>query len=105
MSESHYAVIMQYPGDGVLVENGVEFFSALDRAVAYRDSVGDDSCKVFRVEPVSESSLWDWATRKEGSDGDPMIYTGERAARTCCPEGYELLKRRRGADAWSAVTR
>ncbi len=105
MSDIHYAVIMQYPGDGLLEENGVEFFTSLDRAVTYRDSLADDTFAIFRVEPVAESSLWDWAVRKDHSDANPMIYTCERAARNCCPDGYELLKRRRGTEAWAAVTR
>jgi hypothetical protein len=47
-----YAVIMQYPGDGKLEENGVEFFSTLADAIAWRDRQDDDWFKVFRVEPV-----------------------------------------------------
>jgi hypothetical protein len=50
-----YAVILQYPGDGLLEENSVQFFATLDQANAYRDRLlyRDDWFKVFRVEPVT----------------------------------------------------
>lgn len=99
-----YAVIMQHP-DGLLEEGHVEFFSNLDDAVHFCDDFGDDDdeYKVFRVEPVSESALWNWATRKVGTDDRPLMYVSESVARNCCPPGYEVVKQRKGSDVWQAA--
>ncbi len=96
-----YAVIMQYPGDGQLEEHRVEFFDHLDRAVSYRDGLDDDMFKVFRVEPMNESALWDWGVRKPGEE--PLVYVNERSARGATRVGgLELVKRRCGGSEWVA---
>jgi hypothetical protein len=51
-----YAVIMQYPGDGVLEENRVKFFDTLEAATAWRDRLHDDWYKVFRLELVDAAN-------------------------------------------------
>ncbi|GAA0495216.1 hypothetical protein Ade02nite_19040 [Paractinoplanes deccanensis] len=99
-----YAVIMQYPGDGELEANRAEFFGTLDEAVAWRDRQGEDWLKVFRVEPVTESAMWDWSIRKAGTDEQPnFAYTSEQAARSSCSGGMELVRRRRGSSVWVAA--
>jgi hypothetical protein len=103
-SQTTYAVILQYPGDGLLEENRVAFFADLDRAVPYLDALKDDTYKVFRVEPVSESSLWDWSIRDAGTDDQPnFAYTSERAARSSCSSGREVVRRRRGTTVWQTA--
>ena len=94
-----YAVI-RVDTDGRPEEDSVELFGDLDKAVTYLDAEKDDALRVFRAEPLPEAWLWDWANRKVGDAGRPMVYVNKGAARRCLPPGYELLKRRRGTDAW-----
>ena len=98
-----YAVILQYPGDGQLEENRVEFFRNAVDAVTWRDNQGDPDLKVFRVEPVNESALWDWGTTYDGSDTEPMHWVNERTARSCLRPNGKLVKRRLGTSEWIEV--
>lgn len=80
-----------------------EVFDTLDRAVEYFDSLKDDTFAVFALRGLSDSELWDWATRPAGSLKTPvLIYVNERSARNCLTDGYEMVKRRAGKSEWVA---
>lgn len=94
-----YAVISQ-GSDGYLDESSAEFFTRPERAVSYLDTLKDDTFRVFSVQPVPESALWDWSFREPGSDKEPSLYVNERAARNSCHRGAVVVKRRLGTANW-----
>ena len=92
-----YAVMGAY-------QDQAETFRNLDDAVGYLDAMNDETLRVFRMEPLPESSLWDWSTRPAGADGDPKFtYTNEAVAKSCVRDGQVLVKRRRGTSVWVAA--
>lgn len=57
--------------------------------------------RVFRLVEVPESGQWEWAVKHNAIGGSVAEYVNERAARACCRDGDELLRRRPGASAWT----
>lgn len=86
----------------VMPEDGdtAEVFPLLGDALNFCDELKNPAMRVFRMVELHEGALWDWGTRMSGSDDQPLVYTHEVAARTCCPDGFEVVKRRIGTSVW-----
>lgn len=111
MGNPYYAVVEHNQASGQPDDQHVSICWNLDEAVEHADSLTAENRAngrrerfvVYTLEEVDESELWNWATRKAGTDERPMVYVHEYAARRCLHSGYELLKQRLGTKEWTVV--